>query len=215
MKRDKFVDQIIFDAQVSERKILILPTATLRHTPYNPPSRTKEGAKLLALVEAVRQFGILGPVLITPDRDVIDGNRRLAAARVLGLESVECIVCDVDKDRVFAMLNSNTVPLGGKGWLSVGRGGGWLPDRERAQYDEIFKLVGSYGVDLLISQNIGLNILPLCKQVCALGTVKRLEEVIMATAVKKLTNKLNFELRADKPREEKLATVEKLLSGVA
>jgi hypothetical protein len=75
--------------------------------------------------------------------------------------------------------------------------------------------VGSYGVDLLISQNIGLNILPLCKQVCALGTVKRLEEVIMATAVKKLTNKLNFELRADKPREDKLAAVEKLLTGGA
>jgi hypothetical protein len=37
----------------------------------------------------------------------------------------------------------------------------------------------------------------------------------MATAVKRLTNKLNFELRADKPREEKLAAVEKLLSGVA
>ena len=34
---------ITFDAKVSERKILIVPIATITHTPYNPSDRTQEG----------------------------------------------------------------------------------------------------------------------------------------------------------------------------
>lgn len=207
------VDRVIFDAQVSERKILVVPVSTLRHTPYNPPNRTKEGEKLRRLVESIKKYGVAAPIHITSDRDVIDGNRRLAAARILGHEFIECIVCDLDKDEAFATMNTNTVPLGGKGWLSVARGGGWLPAKERAQYDELYALIGAYGVDLLISQNIGLNVLSLCKGVCAQGTRKRLEEVVMAVAMKKLTNKLNALLRADMPRADKVAAMDALIDG--
>ena len=204
-------DRVVFDAKVSDRKVLLVPVSTLKHTPYNPPSRTKEGAKLKQLIESVKKYGQAYPILITPDRDVIDGNRRLAASRTLGSEFIECIVCEFDKDEAFSTVNTNAVPLGGKGWLSVARGGGWLPTKEREQYDEIHALIGSYGVDLLISQNQGLNVLPLCKVVCSQGITKRLEEVIMVTAMKKLTNKLNAIIRSDISRLEKCEAIDALL----
>lgn len=37
--------RVVFDADVSERKILIVPIHTIRHTPYNPAARTKEGSR--------------------------------------------------------------------------------------------------------------------------------------------------------------------------
>ena len=206
-------DRIVFDASVSDRKILLVPVNTLKHTPYNPPSRTKEGVKLKKLIDSVKRYGQAYPILITQDRDVIDGNRRLAASRTLGIEFIECIVCDFDKDEAFSTVNTNAVPLGGKGWLSVARGGGWLPKKERSEYDELHALVGSYGIDLLISQNQGLNVLSLCKNVCAQGITKRLEEVIMLTAMKKLTNKLNAVIRSDSSRDDKCCAINNLLDS--
>ena len=214
MTKTKHQDKIIFDAELSDRKILLVPVASIRHTPYNPPNRTKEGAKLTKLMEAIKKHGMIYPILITEDRDVTDGNRRLAACRTLGIERIECVVSTLDKDELFSTINTTPMPLGGKGWLSVARGGGWLPKDEAAMYRELLALVGTYGIDMLIQQNIGLNILPLAKVVCAQGTTKRLDEVIMKAALHKLTNKLNREIREDKPREERVKAIDALLDGV-
>jgi hypothetical protein len=207
-------DRVIFDAKVSERKVLLVPVNTLRHTPYNPPSRTKEGKKLTLLVESLKKYGQAYPILITSDRDVIDGNRRLIASKSIGNEFIECIIFDGDKDEVFNTLNTTPVPMGGKGWLVSARKGGKLPPKELAIYNELFALIGSYGIDLLISQNVGLNILPLCKGVCAQGTAKSLDEVIMKTAMHKLSNKLNFIVRSGKSMDKKVKEIDDLLDGI-
>lgn len=206
-------DKLVFDAEVSERKILIVPIHTIRHTPYNPASRTKEGAKLSQAIAAIQKHGLLYPILITADRDVIDGNRRLAACRSLGHKTIECIVCDLDRDEAFTMVNTTAIPIGGKGWLEIGMGNGFMPAKMRAQFDELHTLVGSYGVKLLIDQSLGLNILPLCKQAAALDGQFSLPELIMKAALHRLTNKINFILRAAMSREEKVEALKSLLGG--
>jgi len=208
----EYTDQIVFDAKVSERKILILPIESIKYTPYNPPSRTKEGAVLEKLIRAIKKHGLVYPILITEDRDVIDGNRRLAACRIAGKKEIDCIVSPLDKDEVFSTINTTSVNMGGKGWLVVARGGGSLPAKEEFAYKELFNLVGTYGIDLLIQKNIGLNILPLCKTVCSQGTSWRLEEVIMTTALKKLSNKLNAIIRSESTRADKVKAIDALLS---
>lgn len=205
--------QIVFDAEVSERRILIVPIHTIRHTPYNPASRTKEGDALRRAIEAIKTYGLAYPILITADRDVIDGNRRLAACRALGHKTIECIVCDLDRDQAFTMVNTTAVPIGGKGWLEVGIGGGHMPPKQRAQYDELHNLVGSYGIKVLIDQRLGLNVLPLCKSVAALDAKYSLSELVMQTAVKKLTNRLNAVIRSGASREDKVRAVDEILLG--
>ena len=209
----KVMDKIVFDAKISERKILIIPIASIRPTPYNPAARTKEGKKLRALTETVRRSGIVYPILITADRDLIDGNRRLAAAKLAGLEEIECIVSPLDRDETFNLVNTTAEKIAGKGWLEIGRGGGKLPVKEAAEYKELFGLVGSYGVDLLIQKNLGLNILRLAKSVCAHGTTFRLEDVIIAAAQGRLTNRLNMEVRSGKTSAEKKQAMDELLSA--
>ena len=205
------LEKIVFDATISERKILIVPINTIKQTAYNPVGRTKDGAKLKKLIETIKKCGLIYPILITADRDLIDGHRRLAACRTLGLENIECVISPLDKDETFTAVNTNAYGLGGKGWLEVGRGGGFLPPKEASQYKELSSLIGSYGIDLLIRQNLGLNILGLCKSVAALGLKKRLEEIILITAQKRLTNKINAELRANKSNDKKVAAINKIL----
>lgn len=208
------MDKIVFDAEVSERKIIVVPVESIRPTPYNPAARTREGAKLRRLVETVKRTGIIYPILITSDRDLIDGNRRLAAAKLAGMEKIECIVSPLDRDETFNLVNTTAEKIAGKGWLEIGRGGGKLPVKEAAEYRELFGLVGSYGVDLLIQKNLGLNILRLAKSVCAHGTTLRLEDVIVAAAQGRLTNRLNMEVRSAKSSAEKRQAMDELLAAV-
>lgn len=212
---DSSAVKIVFDSTISDRKILIVPIKTIEHTPYNPSSRTKEGAKLSQLIDSIRKYGAIYPILITADRNVIDGNRRLAACRALGHDFIECVISDLDRDEAFTTMNTTINAIGGKGWLEIARGGGYLPKKEKQQYDELSGLVGSYGVDLLVRQNLGLNVLTLCKAVKNLGVRNKIEELILLTASKRLTNKLNAELRADKSTERKVTAIHRLLKGAA
>ena len=213
MAKTEVCSRVVFDAEVSDRRILIVPIHTIRHTPYNPASRTKEGEKLRRLISEISLRGLIYPILITADRDVIDGNRRLAACRALGHETIECIVSDIDRDEAFTVVNTTAIPIGGKGWLEIGMGNGYMPLKMRQQYDELFELIGSYGIKLLIDQNLGLNILPLCKSVVALDAKYSLAQMVMTVAAHKLTNKVNAVIRSGLPRAEKVAAVDTILAG--
>ena len=206
------LDRVVFDSEISERKILIVPIHTVRHTPYNPANRTKEGEKLRRLISEIQGRGLIYPILITSDRDVIDGNRRLAACRALGHKTIECIVSDLDRDEAFTVVNTTAIAIGGKGWLEIGMGNGYMPSKMRQQYDELYSLIGAYGVKLLIDRNLGLNILPLCKSVAALDAKYSLAQIVMAVAARKLTNKVNFILRAGGEREAKVSAMDAVLA---
>lgn len=210
----KVLDKIVFDAKVSDRKILLIPVDTIIATPYNPKSRTKEGATLRKLTESVRKHGVIMPILITADRDLVDGNRRLSAAKMAGAKFVECIILppNIDKDEIFKDVNTTAEKIGGKGWLESCRlGFKNAPIDVMLKYQELSNLVGVYGVDLLIEKKIGLNILDLCKSVNALGLVIRLDALIIKVAQSKLTNRINAIYRSDISREEKVQLIEALL----
>ena len=70
-------DRIVFDAKVSEKRILLVPVETIVATPYNPKARTQDGVKLRRLADSVLRFGLIQPILITASRDMVEGNRGL------------------------------------------------------------------------------------------------------------------------------------------
>lgn len=208
-------DKIIFDAEVSERKILRIPVNTIIATSYNPKERTAEGAKLTALTETVKRYGVIQPVIITDSRDLVDGNGRLAAAKKAGMSHIDCIIlpASVDKDVVFGDLNTTSEKIGNRGWLYICRHGIRNPPKDvLATYQELHKLVGNYGVDLMIEQKLGLGLLAQCKFIKAQGVVMRLDEIIIRVAKGKLTNKLNVLMRdRSMPQAEQIAAMTKIL----
>lgn len=208
-------DKIIFDAEVYDRKILRIPVNTIIATSYNPKERTAEGAKLTALTETVKRYGVIQPVIITDSRDLVDGNRRLAAAKKAGMSHIDCIIlpASVDKDVVFGDLNTTSEKIGNRGWLYICRHGIRNPPKDvLASYQELHKLVGNYGVDLMIEQKLGLGLLAQCKIIKAQGVVMRLDEIIIRVARGKLTNKLNVLMRdRSMPQAEQIAAMAKIL----
>jgi len=211
----KNIDRIIFDAEVSEKKILLLPINTIIATPYNPPSRTKPGKALEKLSAAIAKVGLIQPILITSDRDLVDGNRRLAAAKKAGLTHIECLIIPdgVDKDECFCVVNTTAEKINGKGWLQACRYGYKKAPKEiQSKYDELFKSVGTYGIDMLIEKRIGIGVLDLCKNAKSIGLSIRLNELIIKVVQGKLTNKVNAIVRANLSQADRLQKLEELLT---
>jgi len=208
----KFTDRIIFDAEVSEKRILLIPVESLKHTPYNPPERTKESQQLTKLTTSIKKFGQGQPIIISSDRVVVDGNRRLTACVIAGIKKIECIVAsDELLEDWYKELNTNTTPIKGRGWLYIARNGGIVGEKEKAQYKELLSLLGTHGIDLLIASKIGLNVLPFSKTVSALGSKFHLADIISKVAKNRLSNRINAEIRSDKTREEKIKAIDNIL----
>jgi ParB family chromosome partitioning protein len=58
----------------------------------------KDLGDLTPLINSLRKYGQLSPILIDPDHELIAGFRRLEAAKRLGWRSVEVIIVDTDSD---------------------------------------------------------------------------------------------------------------------
>lgn len=88
-----------------EKRILRLPAAEIRPNPRQPRQIFEE-AGLRELASSIRRHGILQPLTVRrmPDGwELIAGERRLRAARLVGLETVPCIEAAAD-DRESALL---------------------------------------------------------------------------------------------------------------
>ena len=208
----KTLDKVVFDCEVSERKVLIVPTSTITFTEYNPVERV-EVKKLKALAQSIKDDGLIYPLMITEDRTLIDGNRRLTALKMLGFEKVECIISDIDKDKAFSIVNTLGMKITNRGWLQIGLGGGFLESAKQKQYDELHDLVGKAGIKNLIECKLGLTTLNFCKKVKSYGVKIPLEAIILRVASFKLTNVLNIIIRdKELSQEERLDRLEKALN---
>lgn len=47
------------------------------------------------LMESINRFGLLNPITITEDKELVAGYRRLKACKALGLEEIECRIMPV------------------------------------------------------------------------------------------------------------------------
>ena len=63
---------------------------------YRPVSPSDP--EVIALTRSVKAHGVQEPLIITADRWIVSGHRRLVAAKLAGLAAVPCKVLDFDKD---------------------------------------------------------------------------------------------------------------------
>ena len=76
------------------------------------PFRVMEDEQMMEMVESVRQFGVLVPVIVRPDKgggyEIIAGHRRKRASELAGCSDIPVIVRDLtDDESVIAMVDSN------------------------------------------------------------------------------------------------------------
>ena len=54
----------------------------------------KDLGDLTSLIDSLRSHGLMNPVVITKNKELIAGHRRIASAKVLGWKSIEVMVLD-------------------------------------------------------------------------------------------------------------------------
>lgn len=83
------------------------PLAALRPNPLNPRGDV-DATDIEQLAASIRAHGVLQPLLVTPDRVVVAGHRRLAAARLAGLTEVPAVTHAVgEREQLELMLVEN------------------------------------------------------------------------------------------------------------
>jgi len=72
--------------QMSELEIKYVSPDDLR--PYAGNARTHSKKQIRQIADSIQRFGFTNPVIVSVDREVIAGQRQLAAAKLRGLTSV-------------------------------------------------------------------------------------------------------------------------------
>lgn len=92
-------------------KIQILPLTEL-HPFRNHPFQVRDDDEMDKMVDSVKEYGVMTPAIVRPRKDggyeIVAGHRRCHASLRAGVETMPCIVRDMDDDTaIILMVDSN------------------------------------------------------------------------------------------------------------
>ena len=92
-------------------KIQILPLTEL-HPFRNHPFQVRDDDEMNKMVDSVKEYGVMTPAIVRPRKDggyeIVAGHRRCHASQRAGVETMPCIVRDMDDDTaIILMVDSN------------------------------------------------------------------------------------------------------------
>ena len=134
------------------------------HPFRNHPFKVRDDADMEKTVESIQEFGVLQPAIVRPDSDggyeILSGHRRHHACQIAGLQTLPCIVRDLDDDAAtILMVDSNLqreeILPSERAWafkmkLDAMKRQAGRPSRNSGQIDQNLK--GSVSRDLLAEQ---------------------------------------------------------------
>lgn len=138
---------------MSDEQVYSVPVENIRTAAFNPPNRTDKRS-IHELMESIKQFGILMPLMITHDCKLIDGHRRLACAKELGMTDVPCIIRTGDQVELFSAVNTTSRKLNRADDLTVYLAGGKLAARSKATVSALEKLIGKDGLEVVAERQM-------------------------------------------------------------
>ena len=97
--------------EAKRETIMEIPLSQISDFP-NHPFKVKMDESMSDLVESVKSYGVLSPVIVRPkdngEYEMIAGHRRKRASELAGKDSIKCIVQDVtDDEAILLMVDSN------------------------------------------------------------------------------------------------------------
>lgn len=97
--------------EAKREAIMEIPLSQISDFP-NHPFKVKMDESMSDLVESVKSYGVLSPVIVRPkgngEYEMIAGHRRKKASELAGKDSIKCIVQDVtDDEAIILMVDSN------------------------------------------------------------------------------------------------------------
>lgn len=125
----------------------------------NPASRTSEKA-LALMIESIKKYGVIAPIIIDAQGVLIDGHRRLYGARAAGLVDVPYVVAPPDPDgELYPDIQATTRRYSGQEWIERYLAGGNVPKDARQQINRLIRWTGSTAIlHRLVAEHLGLHI---------------------------------------------------------
>ena len=92
-------------------KIQILPLSEL-HPFEGHPFQVRDDEEMDKMVDSIKEYGVMTPAIVRPRRDggyeIVAGHRRCHASQRAGVDTMPCIVRDIDDDTaIILMVDSN------------------------------------------------------------------------------------------------------------
>ncbi|SDH30659.1 chromosome partitioning protein, ParB family [Pseudobutyrivibrio sp. 49] len=98
-------------AKVPDGDVVVQLPLTELHAFEGHPFKVKDDEDMAKTVESIQEFGVLQPAIVRLDGDgyeILSGHRRHHACEIAGLETIPCIVRDLDDDAAtILMVDSN------------------------------------------------------------------------------------------------------------
>ena len=137
-----------------------VPIAKIKPSAHNPKIRTS-GPSIAGLTKSIEAIGLVYPLAVSKTMQLIDGHRRLAAAKKLGWSEVPIlIVATDDNDLVYAEINAAGRRLSGAENLQVWlRNPGAVTHRAHGNFDKAADLYGIATLKYLAKHNMSLRLL--------------------------------------------------------
>jgi ParB family chromosome partitioning protein len=97
--------------EAGAEQIVEIPLSQLHPFKYHP-FKVRDDEDMEKTVESIKEFGVLTPAICRPDKkggyEILSGHRRHHASEIAGLETLPCIVRDLDDDAAtILMVDSN------------------------------------------------------------------------------------------------------------
>lgn len=102
----------------STRTVELVSIASIKKAPFNPTNRT-EPRKLARLRASIERIGLVYPIALNNQNQLIDGHRRLAAAEGLGWTEIPAVRVSGNRAEIYGEVNDNSRRLTGKDLLSI------------------------------------------------------------------------------------------------
>ncbi len=134
-------------------KVQFVSIERIKPAAFNPPSRIGHQS-IKDLKASIERVGIIYPLIVTKDFDLVDGHRRLECARLIGMESVPVIVREGGQKELFNEVNTTSKKLTQADDLFVYLSGGSMTGRSKRPIELTEKLMGHEFLEYMAENKI-------------------------------------------------------------
>ena len=127
---------------------------------YNPSIRTGKN-ELKKLMESIKKYGILNPVLIDDKSNIIDGHRRIACAKALKISAVPVITVDakLKKDKYYEQINTTSRKMLPNEMIYIFINGGNVPESATKKIERLQTVLGAVNLKKLANKFVSVSVL--------------------------------------------------------
>lgn len=150
-----------------EHKLRRVAISDLKPAPYNPKRRVTD-KKMRILQRSIETVGLIYPIAVNQQNEIIDGHRRLAACRKLKWDTIPVIMVSGDREAIYAEVNAASCKMNGNDHLNIYlQCPSALPDRIHTYIKRIESIVGRSIITKMASRGASVSYYAWANQLAA------------------------------------------------